>query len=325
MTKKNKTVTLALCILLGYLGVHRFYTGKTKSGVLYLLTVGLCGIGWIIDIILICTDKFSGVDTPQNIVTPQAVQTALPQPVPIPQSDKKQSEPITFAPMPQSVQTQIPQPQTTSAYKPMPCFLPISDGNGLKYEYVNDLCMIDTNAAELNAELGGMISFKQEPENTSDNKAVSIWQNDRKLGYIYRGQTQEMANRWINNADPFLGFISSIDISQNKIKYKIGFYKPLDTMRKEKFKLIGIRQKDALGDLRQDNLEYCSVGEALTIELDDDDENERYIVWGNSGEIGMLPNNAEDFLGSKRKAIGILTKAECDEDNNYTAEVEVYV
>lgn len=56
--EKNKTTTLVLCILLGYLGVHRFYVGKNKSGVLYLLTGGLCGIGWIVDIILICTDKF---------------------------------------------------------------------------------------------------------------------------------------------------------------------------------------------------------------------------------------------------------------------------
>ncbi len=62
--EKNKTVTLILCIALGYLGVHRFYTGKVKSGVLYLCTGGLCGIGWIVDIILICTDKFNmGVTT----------------------------------------------------------------------------------------------------------------------------------------------------------------------------------------------------------------------------------------------------------------------
>lgn len=48
--RKNKWVALALCILLGYLGIHNFYCGKTGLGILYLLTVGLCGIGWIIDI-----------------------------------------------------------------------------------------------------------------------------------------------------------------------------------------------------------------------------------------------------------------------------------
>ncbi len=56
--RKSKSVALALCITLGYLGVHRFYVGKKKSGILYLCTAGLCGIGWIADIILICTNKF---------------------------------------------------------------------------------------------------------------------------------------------------------------------------------------------------------------------------------------------------------------------------
>ena len=57
--RQNKTVALILCITLGYLGIHRFYVGKKKSGVLYLCTMGLCGIGWIVDIVLICTDRFT--------------------------------------------------------------------------------------------------------------------------------------------------------------------------------------------------------------------------------------------------------------------------
>lgn len=48
---KNKWVALLLCIFLGYIGAHKFYEGKTGMGLLYLFTVGLCGIGWIIDII----------------------------------------------------------------------------------------------------------------------------------------------------------------------------------------------------------------------------------------------------------------------------------
>ncbi len=76
--EKNKTVTLILCIALGYLGVHRFYTGKVKSGVLYLCTGGLCGIGWIVDIILICTDKFNrGVTTSAQSARTRARSTAL--------------------------------------------------------------------------------------------------------------------------------------------------------------------------------------------------------------------------------------------------------
>ena len=47
--ERNKWVALLLCWFLGYLGAHKFYEGKTGMGILYLFTVGLCGIGWLID------------------------------------------------------------------------------------------------------------------------------------------------------------------------------------------------------------------------------------------------------------------------------------
>ena len=47
---KNKWVSFFLCLFLGYFGAHKFYEGKIGSGILYCCTVGLFGIGWIIDI-----------------------------------------------------------------------------------------------------------------------------------------------------------------------------------------------------------------------------------------------------------------------------------
>ena len=45
----NPTVELFLCLLLGWLGAHKFYAGRPGMGILYLLTFGLCGIGWVVD------------------------------------------------------------------------------------------------------------------------------------------------------------------------------------------------------------------------------------------------------------------------------------
>lgn len=59
---KSKTTTLILAILLGGLGVDRFYVGKMGTGVLKLLTGGGFGIWWLVDIILIVTDKYTDKD-----------------------------------------------------------------------------------------------------------------------------------------------------------------------------------------------------------------------------------------------------------------------
>lgn len=58
VSRKSKMVALILCIFLGGLGAHRFYVGKVGTGILYVLTGGLCGFGWIIDIILVATGAF---------------------------------------------------------------------------------------------------------------------------------------------------------------------------------------------------------------------------------------------------------------------------
>lgn len=55
---KSKVVALVLCILLGGFGVHRFYVGKSGTGILWFFTMGMFGIGWVVDIILILTGGF---------------------------------------------------------------------------------------------------------------------------------------------------------------------------------------------------------------------------------------------------------------------------
>lgn len=58
ISPKSRTVTLLLCIFLGSLGIHRFYTGKIGTGILWILTLGLCGIGTLIDLIMIICGSF---------------------------------------------------------------------------------------------------------------------------------------------------------------------------------------------------------------------------------------------------------------------------
>lgn len=59
---KSWVATLLLCFFFGVFGFHRFYVGKIGTGVLFLLTFGWCGIGWLVDMILILAGGFRDGD-----------------------------------------------------------------------------------------------------------------------------------------------------------------------------------------------------------------------------------------------------------------------
>ena len=55
-------VCLLLCFFLGCLGIHRFYVGKTGTGIAQLLTAGGCGVWALIDFIMIILGNFTDAE-----------------------------------------------------------------------------------------------------------------------------------------------------------------------------------------------------------------------------------------------------------------------
>lgn len=52
-SRKSRLTAFLLCLFVGCFGVHRYYIGRWFTGILYSVTIGFFGIGWMIDTILI--------------------------------------------------------------------------------------------------------------------------------------------------------------------------------------------------------------------------------------------------------------------------------
>ena len=59
---RSRSVALVLAVLLGCFGVHRFYAGRTQTGLLQLFTLGGLGLWALYDCILIGTGNFRDGD-----------------------------------------------------------------------------------------------------------------------------------------------------------------------------------------------------------------------------------------------------------------------
>lgn len=66
-TVGQANVALVLCVLLGYVGAHRFYARMWGSGALYLCTVGLCLVGWLRDIVVLARVRSRLARAPEGL------------------------------------------------------------------------------------------------------------------------------------------------------------------------------------------------------------------------------------------------------------------
>ncbi|MDE7098806.1 MAG: hypothetical protein K2O60_06635 [Ruminococcus sp.] len=102
------------------------------------------------------------------------------------------------------------------------------DGYNLAYHYddVNVCCI---NAVPIEATLNNKLYLVQDTTNIHDDKAVAIIliPQRRKLGYLYRGKLQDMANDYIRRGDKIKARITYINRSTKQVKMNLSFFKKI--------------------------------------------------------------------------------------------------
>lgn len=210
-------------------------------------------------------------------------------------------------------------------------FFEYLDGQFLCYQYEQKICFIkDDNIEEKFGYVigngGKKLTFEFEPDNPYDNMAVAIYLDDKKLGYVYSGQTQEMIHSYHKQGRLICGYLNKYSVEEHTATYKIGFYKPVGCFENKQFTLTKTSKKIDEYTSRADNLSTCDVGDFLLIEKEFLGEN--YIVTiGGYDEIGELPKSAVDFIEEccPDKIYGIFNGCEEDENGKIKAKITVYL
>ena len=129
---KSNGVALLLCSFFGVLGVHRFYVGKTGSGILMLFTFGLAGLWTTIDWFVILFGKFKDSNG-------RTLGWGKPQQKFAPQQQQQFQQPYSVAqPAPQA--PYYPAAASASAYQAAPATAaPIAQTGQFLERFINNL------------------------------------------------------------------------------------------------------------------------------------------------------------------------------------------
>lgn len=106
-------------------------------------------------------------------------------------------------------------------------FPSIKNNQNLYKVYNNvDICVITSRPPNYDdLKLGEKLTFEQEPTNPHDINAVAIYQNGKRLGYLYRGTGQDMTNDFLRRGDFVEGVLTYIKADEDTLKMDVAYYK----------------------------------------------------------------------------------------------------
>lgn len=191
----STTVEFFLCLFLGGAGVHRFYRKKYGTGILWLFTCGLFGIGWLYDCITILIRLIKE----QN--SPHPVEPVIPAAAPVPAVP---AEPVATAVPAAPVPRVAPEPaapvgktyRVTGLSYYTENILELSSDNpdyGLTKKELIDEFLTDERIWKYDFS-PKKTELVPEPDNPHDPNAIKVVVDGRHIGYIKSGSCKHLLN-----------------------------------------------------------------------------------------------------------------------------------
>ena len=186
--KDKALLTLILTVFFGWFGYYRLAKNQIGLFVLWLLTCGLFGIGWIVDIICALVDYLSTPSIPTN---PSLL-------VSVPVQKPTSASSIT---------------SNLQLYK--------------QYTNVELFCQGDMESDFSSFRKGDKIVFEEDENNIHDSGTILIYTESYDfVGYMYNNTLREMMHKYIDIESEYIveGIISKCDEENEKAYLDINIY-----------------------------------------------------------------------------------------------------
>lgn len=217
------------------------------------------------------------------------------------------------------------QPEAPPAATPAVPVLPAVSGYELKYKY-SEVNIAGSAHYECDGlSIGKMIDFVPEPDNEHDPKAVAIFYDGIKRGYLPANQLQAMYHDFRARGGDAIGIITRL--GSGSLQMLLGFYvktkKPAtegktllqDNKKAKVFRLSGRVSDDMLS-----SLSIYEKGDGVEYEFDY--TKGKYLATI-GGDIGYFPKSAEPLLEAGAKAF--IDRIDYDsEKDKYTVYVALF-
>ena len=201
-------------------------------------------------------------------------------------------------------------------------FLKIDDGYYLRWQYKENVALSQNlDKVRLN---DCDIDLVPEPDNQYDANAVALYKGEHKLGYLYKGKTQEMVLYYLDDINYRIKTaVCLLDTENNKLAVKVAFYHKLDAIQLDTltFSLTKISKKAEFGSSRYENVSIMNVGDYVEIF---DNYNGSYTVCDECGnELGELnAKKIEDIFGDIIYAK--IADIDLTENDTYKVKISIF-